>query len=130
MLSFMLLISCHNTLGLVCMCVVANRSGFADSKTLQPHEREKLFRVIENESKFTAFRAVLSAEYLSKKMLMRTKKSLNSLSYDAIISLVNKAIAMGYNITQVTLSKAVATIICICVEKREGIRVAIRPMSF
>ena len=99
------------------LCVLAYRSGFADSKTLQPREREKLFRFIENETRLTAFRATLSAEYLSKKMLMRTKKSLNSLSFDAIISLVNKAIAMGYNITEVMLLK-LCTRLHACVYER------------
>ena len=99
--------------------MVTYRSGFADSKTLQPREREKLFRLIENDSRLTAFRVVLSAEYLSKEMLMKTKKSLNSLSFDSIVSLVNKAIAVGYNSTEVILSKP-RTRSYVCAYKREG----------
>ena len=99
--------------------MVTYRSGFADSKTLQPREREKLFRLIENDSRLTAFRVVLSAEYLSKEMLMKTKKSLNSLSFDSIVSLVNKAIAVGYNITEVILSKPRMRSY-VCAYKREG----------
>lgn len=68
--------------------------GFADSKTLTEADREKLLSVIEENVDFIGWAVkVIAPNHISNDMLRRSKVSLNELSHNAAIELVQKTIA-------------------------------------
>lgn len=76
--------------------------GFKDSKKLNADTREKLFTTIQTGKRVNiAYETrVISAEEISDKMLRIAKVSLNTISHDACIELVNSALKKGFNITE------------------------------
>ncbi|XP_033632760.1 ribonuclease H2 subunit A-like isoform X1 [Asterias rubens] len=76
--------------------------GFADSKTLTEEQRDNLFSKIKQADDFIGFEVeVLSPNFISTAMLRRTKYSLNAISMDSAIGLLNLAIQQGANIKEV-----------------------------
>lgn len=79
--------------------------GCADSKQLTEVERERIFEDLltkEYASSTVGWAIdVISPNYISNKMLSRVKVSLNEISMDSAIGLVNKAIDAGVNIAEV-----------------------------
>jgi len=62
--------------------------GFDDSKVLKEGERERLFEKIRNHGSIGWVIEELSAEYLSQEMLRKTPISLNVLSYNGVIRML------------------------------------------
>lgn len=79
--------------------------GCADSKQLSEKEREQIFddlNVKEYASSTIGWAIdVISPNYISQRMLSRVKVSLNEISMNSAIGLVNKAIDAGVNIAEV-----------------------------
>lgn len=79
--------------------------GCADSKQLTEPERERIFNDLltkEYASTTVGWAVdVISPNYISNKMLSRVKVSLNEISMNSAIALVNKAIDAGVNIAEV-----------------------------
>jgi ribonuclease H2 subunit A len=64
--------------------------GFDDSKQLKEGEREKLFNRIKAHDSIGWVIAELTAEVISKQMLKATPQSLNALSYEAVVWMLEK----------------------------------------
>ncbi|XP_020627907.1 ribonuclease H2 subunit A-like [Orbicella faveolata] len=76
--------------------------GVADSKTLTEEQREDLFQIIDENKEFIGWAInILSPNYLSKSMLRRTKYSLNEVSHDTAIGLINLLLSSGINVHEV-----------------------------
>jgi len=90
----------------ICYCPVSMAEklanlGFADSKTLTEESRDKLLEVIEENSEFIGWAVkIISPTQISNDMLRRCKISLNELSHNAAIELVQKTEASGANISE------------------------------
>uniref|UniRef100_A0A182NTH4 Ribonuclease n=1 Tax=Anopheles dirus TaxID=7168 RepID=A0A182NTH4_9DIPT len=84
---------------------VLKQLGFADSKQLTEEKRDQIFD--EMNRKDYAVEALgwaveaISPNVISMSMLRRTKHSLNEVSMDSAIGLINSAIAAGVNIAEV-----------------------------
>jgi len=76
--------------------------GFADSKDLKEDERDELFAFVkEINGKYLGFEVkVLDPEYLSNRMLQKEKCSLNKISHDSAIQLIENTLAKGINVVQ------------------------------
>ncbi|XP_071948631.1 ribonuclease H2 subunit A-like [Antedon mediterranea] len=91
----------------ICYCPVSKKDklkemGFADSKTLSEEKREALFTSIEEANDVLGFEVeVISPTFISNNMLKRSKYSLNAISMDSAIGLVNLALKNGVNLTEV-----------------------------
>lgn len=77
--------------------------GLADSKTLTEEKRENIFDKMCTESKDRLgwIVDILSPTFISNSMLKRSKYNLNSLSHDSAIGLIEKAISLGVNVTEI-----------------------------
>lgn len=79
--------------------------GCADSKQLTEEKRDLIFNNIltkkDIRSNFGWAVEIISPNYISQCMLRRTKHSLNEVSMESAIELVNKAIAAGVNIAEI-----------------------------
>jgi len=76
--------------------------GLADSKTLTEEQREELFKIIDENKEFMGWAInILSPNYLSKSMLRRTKYSLNEVSHDTAIGLINLLLANNINVHEI-----------------------------
>jgi len=75
--------------------------GFADSKALKEQERDDLFHKIkEVNEKYLGFAVtVLDPEYISNRMLQKEKFSLNKISHETAIKLIESALNRGINVT-------------------------------
>jgi len=74
--------------------------GFDDSKNLKEEERDELFAAIKEISgKYLGFEVkVLDPEYISNRMLQKEKCSLNKVSHDSAIQLIENTLAKGINV--------------------------------
>ena len=74
--------------------------GFADSKDLKEEQRDHLFSTINQVSgKYLGYEVrVLDPEYISNRMLQRDKCSLNKISHDSAIELIDKVLGKGINV--------------------------------
>ncbi|KAJ7371083.1 Ribonuclease H2 subunit A [Desmophyllum pertusum] len=80
----------------------AGRGPVLDSKTLTEEQREKLFQIIDENKDFIGWAIdILSPNYLSKSMLRRTKYSLNEISHDTAIGLINLLLSSGINVHEI-----------------------------
>lgn len=79
--------------------------GCADSKQLTEEKRETIFNDICTKEYANTNMAwaveVISPNYISNSMFRRSKHSLNEVSMDSAIGLINRAIALGANIAEV-----------------------------
>ena len=77
-----------------------SKVGFNDSKKLDEDQRERLFDLIKKIDRRAMgyYVDVLDPEFLSNKMLMKTKYSLNKVSFDSAIGLIEKILHSGINI--------------------------------
>jgi hypothetical protein len=76
--------------------------GFADSKTLNLEQRERLFKVIKASEAFLGWMVtVLSPAEISHGMLGRQNYNLNALSHDTAIALIRRCIDAGVNVAEV-----------------------------
>lgn len=76
--------------------------GCADSKTLSEDQREKLFEKLDSMGEFVGWAVeVISPNTICNSMFRRVKHSLNEVSHDSAIGLINKAISLGANVTSV-----------------------------
>lgn len=76
--------------------------GVADSKTLTEEQREDLFKIIDENKEFIGWAIdILSPNYLSNSMLRRTKYSLNEISHDTAIGLINLLLSSGINVHEI-----------------------------
>ncbi|KAK6735124.1 hypothetical protein RB195_018361 [Necator americanus] len=79
--------------------------GVADSKALTEAKREEIFDTINNDeaAKQVVAYAVstLSAQYISTSMLKRCKSSLNEISHEAAISLIQDALHSKVNVVEI-----------------------------
>ncbi|CAH3036999.1 unnamed protein product [Porites lobata] len=76
--------------------------GLADSKTLSEEQREELFKTVDENKEFIGWAInILSPNYLSKSMLKRTKYSLNEVSHDTAIGLINLLLTNNINVHEV-----------------------------
>eukprot|EP00794_Sanderia_malayensis_P005327 gene5327-5996_t len=70
--------------------------GFADSKTLNEEARERLFStIVENNDMLGWKLDIISPNFISNRMLQRTKYSLNAVSHDSAITLVQRTLEQG-----------------------------------
>ncbi|KAL4439043.1 hypothetical protein ABPG77_006980 [Micractinium sp. CCAP 211/92] len=82
------------------------KMGFADSKTLNEEKRDKLFEVIQREAAagqggcLGHAADVLSAAFISGKMLGRERTSLNALAFDSTCQLIEGVLAAGVNLAE------------------------------
>jgi len=74
--------------------------GFADSKQLNENERRALFAKIKSCSFMGWMIDSISSQELSAKMLREVPVSLNEISHNAAIGLVEAALSVGVNITE------------------------------
>lgn len=75
--------------------------GFADSKTLTEEKRDHLFGVIQAEGGMLGYQAdVLSAAFISGKMLGRERVSLNALAFESTCALIEAVLARGVNLAE------------------------------
>ncbi|KAA8497930.1 Ribonuclease H2 subunit A [Porphyridium purpureum] len=74
--------------------------GCDDSKQISAASREALYSRIEQSAECMSVIDVLSAELISEQMLAVKRVSLNKLSHDSAIGLVERALAQGINITE------------------------------
>lgn len=74
--------------------------GFNDSKKLDAGQRDNLFEKIKKMDKTAMgyYVDVLDPEFLSNKMLMKSKYSLNKVSFDSAIGLIEKVLKSGINV--------------------------------
>ncbi|KAJ1678728.1 hypothetical protein EV182_003465, partial [Spiromyces aspiralis] len=78
--------------------------GFADSKTLDPSQREKLFEIInspDNREHIGWGVTVLSPQDISRGMLKTDKYNLNALAHDTTIKLLQSILSRGIRVTKV-----------------------------
>lgn len=76
--------------------------GFADSKTLSEEKREELLKKIQDSNEFIGYNVeILSPNYISTCMLGRAKYSLNQISMDSAIGLLQLAIDNGVRVKEV-----------------------------
>uniref|UniRef100_A0A1I8H6I6 Ribonuclease n=1 Tax=Macrostomum lignano TaxID=282301 RepID=A0A1I8H6I6_9PLAT len=78
--------------------------GFADSKTLTEEQRESLFEAVNTPplcDQFGYFVSALSPHYLTSNMLDLPKTNLNTMSMDAAVGLVQRAIDRGVRLQQI-----------------------------
>ncbi|XP_074639293.1 ribonuclease H2 subunit A-like isoform X1 [Acropora palmata] len=76
--------------------------GLADSKTLTEDQREDLFKIIDENKEFMGWAInILSPNYLSNSMLRRTKYSLNEVSHDTAIGLINLLLSNKINVHEI-----------------------------
>lgn len=75
--------------------------GANDSKALREEHRDELRSKILISAFIKTFEKVLTASFLSESMLRKDKYNLNSISHDAAIGLVQKAIDRGINIAEI-----------------------------
>lgn len=84
---------------------VLKKLGFADSKQLTEEKREVIFDEMNQKDYATESIGwaveVISPNDICMSMLRRTKRSLNEVSMDSAIGLINKAIDAGVNIAEV-----------------------------
>jgi len=91
----------------VCYCPLSKQErlkelGFADSKTLSEQQREELFTVIDSNKELLGWAIdILSPTYLSTCMLGRSKYSLNAISHDSAMGLIQLALDRGAQIEEV-----------------------------
>lgn len=79
------------------------KEGFNDSKQLTEEKRDFIFsrmEVLQNEKLYYEVR-VLSARFLSNRMLAKQRDSLNQLSFDAAYSLIDSVMSRGFNVTHI-----------------------------
>ncbi|KAL4459836.1 hypothetical protein ABPG74_003362 [Tetrahymena malaccensis] len=79
--------------------------GFNDSKQLSEQKRDQLYARMEelkNDKLYFEVR-ILTAEFLSNRMLAKNRDSLNELSFNAAYSLIDSVMSQGFNVTQVFL---------------------------
>ncbi|UYV83507.1 RNASEH2A [Cordylochernes scorpioides] len=75
--------------------------GFADSKTLNEKQREDLFGVVQGAEDFMGWLVdILSPSTISNNMLQREKYSLNAISHDSAIGLIQSVLDSGVNLTE------------------------------
>jgi len=77
-----------------------NAIGFADSKQLKKEVRESLFETIKSSDFLEWIIHIISPEEISDKMLSKYKTSLNVISHESAISLIQKALDAGLNVTE------------------------------
>lgn len=76
--------------------------GCADSKTLAEDQREKLFERLDSMKDFVGWAVeMISPNSICKSMFKRVKYSLNEVSHDSAVGLIQKALEMKVNITSV-----------------------------
>jgi ribonuclease H2 subunit A len=75
--------------------------GFADSKQLNPDQRDQLFSLIKASEQIGYITHALSAEELSTKMLRKNKYNLNAISHDTCAGLIRRALERGVVVTEV-----------------------------
>ncbi|XP_046373828.2 ribonuclease H2 subunit A-like [Haliotis rufescens] len=76
--------------------------GLADSKTLSEEQRESMLEKMKAASDSVGWIVeILTPAYISNSMLRRTKYNLNALSHDSAIGLLQRALSLGANITEV-----------------------------
>ncbi|TGZ71421.1 hypothetical protein CRM22_002648 [Opisthorchis felineus] len=84
--------------------------GLADSKTLTEHQRESLLaRMLQHTDWLVGAVRVISPWFITEKMLGRCKTSLNVISHDAAIGLIQAALDKAVNVKEVyvdTVGKA------------------------
>ncbi|XP_057310865.1 ribonuclease H2 subunit A-like isoform X2 [Hydractinia symbiolongicarpus] len=90
----------------VCFCPISMKEkladlGFADSKTINEENRDRLLAVIEENKDYIGWAVkVICPTQISNDMLRRTKITLNELSHNAAIELVQKSVASAANIRE------------------------------
>ncbi|RKP22464.1 Rnaseh2a protein, partial [Syncephalis pseudoplumigaleata] len=91
----------------ICYCPLERSNdikslGFADSKTLNEQERERLLQKICEHRDYIGWGVrVLSPQDISQSMLRRNKYNLNSMAHDTTIQLLREALAANVNIKEV-----------------------------
>ncbi|XP_031566950.1 ribonuclease H2 subunit A-like [Actinia tenebrosa] len=92
----------------ICYCPISQSEklkelGFADSKTLTEEQREALFKTLsEDNTDFIGWVIdILSPTHLSNEMLKRTKCSLNEISHNTAIGLIQLLLKSGINVKEV-----------------------------
>ncbi|CAH8558360.1 unnamed protein product [Schistosoma mattheei] len=84
--------------------------GLADSKTLNENQRDKLLKEMLNKCDWiSAVVHVISPVYITEKMLDKSKTSLNAISHDSAIQLIQSVLDSGVNLVEVyvdTVGKA------------------------
>ncbi|XP_045625392.1 ribonuclease H2 subunit A [Procambarus clarkii] len=91
----------------ICFCPLSKHddlkaAGVADSKTLTEEQREKIFGIIHEHNEYIGWSLeVISPLYISNCMYKRPKVSLNEVSHNSAIGLINRAIAAGVNVSEV-----------------------------
>ncbi|KAK3756007.1 hypothetical protein QZH41_013191 [Actinostola sp. cb2023] len=92
----------------ICYCPLSKAEnlkelGFADSKTLTEEQREALFDTLSRKnSDFIGWVIdILSPNYISNAMLRRTKCSLNEISHNSAIGLIQLLLDSGVNVQEV-----------------------------
>lgn len=89
-----------------CWCPVSKadvlaQMGFADSKVLSEEQRAVLFEDIKKSDILGWAVDTITAEDISQQMLRRQKVSLNVMSHDSAIGLIQKALDQGVNVQEV-----------------------------
>lgn len=86
----------------LCMKQDLEELKFADSKTLTEEQRESIFeKLCEAKELIGWMIEVLSPTYISNSMLRRSKYSLNAVSHDSAIGLIEKVLAQGVNVAEI-----------------------------
>eukprot|EP01083_Nonionella_stella_P051869 137739_1 len=90
----------------ICYCPASKedelkKMGFADSKVLTAEQRETLFEDIKKSDFLGWLVDVLSPDSISANMFRRPKVSLNAVSHNSAIGLVQKVLDHGVNLTKV-----------------------------
>lgn len=87
----------------ICESKEIEKLGFNDSKQLSNTERERMLAIIESEahSRIGSLLCELSAEHISTKMLLREPVSLNEISFNATISLIQALIKKDVNVAEI-----------------------------
>lgn len=75
--------------------------GFDDSKALTAEKREGLFKGLKETNRIGWTVASIPPDEISAKMLRRTPYSLNAISHDCAIAMIERAIDAGVNVTEV-----------------------------
>ncbi|XP_039283157.1 ribonuclease H2 subunit A [Nilaparvata lugens] len=93
----------------ICYCPLDKEAdvkslGSADSKSLTEQKRETIFDSICKETSYVGWAVeVISPNTICNSMLQRQKKSLNQVSHDSAIGLIQRTLDAGANITEVYL---------------------------
>ncbi|CAH8566971.1 unnamed protein product [Schistosoma intercalatum] len=75
--------------------------GLADSKTLNENQRDKLLKEMLNKCDWiSAVVHVISPVYITEKMLDKSKTSLNAISHDSAIQLIQSVLDSGVNLVE------------------------------